>query len=69
MNYQTVLSEATRILKGKLIKNPKLDSEILLSNTLNIEREKLLINLNQEINNEDLKNFNNLIKRRKKKNP
>ena len=47
MNYQTVLSEATRILKGKLIKNPKLDSEILLSNTLNIEREKLLINLNQ----------------------
>ena len=69
MNYQTVLSEATRILKGKLIKNPKLDSEILLSNTLNIEREKLLINLNQEINNEDLKNFNNLIKRRKKKEP
>ena len=69
MNYQTVLSEATRILKGKLIKNPKLDSEILLSNTLNIEREKLLIKLNQEINNEDLKNFNNLIKRTKKKEP
>jgi len=57
MNYQTVLSKATKILKGQLIKNPKLDCEILLSNALKIEREKLLINLNQEINEKDLNNF------------
>jgi len=69
MNCQTVLSKATKILKGQLIKNPKLDCEILLSNALKIEREKLLINLNQEINKKDLNNFNNLIDRRKRKEP
>ena len=69
MNYQTVLSKATKILKNQLIKNPKLDCEILLSNALKIEREKLLINLNQEINEKELNNFNNLINRRKKKEP
>ena len=69
MNCQTVLSKATKILKGQLIKNPKLDCEILLSNVLKIEREKLLINLIEEINEKDLNNFNNLIDRRKKKEP
>ena len=69
MNYQTVLSKATKILKSQLITNPKLDCEILLSNALKIEREKLLINLNQEINEKDLNNFNNLIDRRKRKEP
>ena len=69
MNYQTVLSKATKILKNQLIRNPKLDCEILLSNALKIEREQLLINLNQEINEKDLNNFNNLIDRRKRKEP
>ena len=69
MIYQTVLSKATKILKNQLIRNPKLDCEILLSNALKIEREKLLINLNQEINEKDLNNFNNLIDRRKRKEP
>ena len=46
MNYQSVLSEATKTLKNHLIKNPKLDCEILLSDALKIEREKLLVNLN-----------------------
>ena len=67
MNYQSVLSEATKTLKNHLIKNPKLDCEILLSNALKIEREKLLVNLNQEINGKDLNKFNDLINRRKKK--
>ena len=69
MNYQSVLSEATKTLKNHLIKNPKLDCEILLSNALKIEREKLLVNLNQEINGKDLNKFNDLINRRKKKEP
>jgi len=55
MNYQTVLSKATKILKNQLIRNPKLDCEILLSNALKIDREQLLINLNQEINEKDLR--------------
>ena len=69
MNYQSALSEATKTLKNHLIKNPKLDCEILLSNALKIEREKLLVNLNQEINGKDLNKFNDLINRRKKKEP
>jgi len=69
MNYQTVLSEATKTLGDQLIKNPKLDCEILLSNALKIKREKLLVNLKQEINKKDLNNFYNLINRRKRKEP
>ena len=45
MNYQSVLSEATKTLKNHLIKNPKLDCEILLSDALKIKREKLIIYL------------------------
>ncbi len=69
MNYQTLLFKSAKILGNQLIENPKLDCEILLSNVLKIEREKLLINLIEEINEKDLNNFNNLIDRRKKKEP
>ena len=69
MNYQTVLLNATNILRKQSIENPKLDCEILLSKTLKIEREKLLINLNQTIHEKELSYFNNLINRRKRKEP
>ena len=67
MDYQTVLINASKTLKNNLIKNPKLDCEILLSNVLKIERERLLINLDKKISEKDLSVFNNLITRRKKK--
>ena len=69
MNYNEVLSEAENILKDSFVKNPKLDSEILLSKTLKIKREDLLINLNNNIKNDQKKIFFNLIYRRKKKEP
>ena len=69
MDYQTVLINASKTLKNSLIKNPKLDCEILLSNALKIERERLLINLDKKISEKDLSVFNNLIIRRKKKEP
>ena len=69
MDYQTVLINASKTLKNNLIKNPKLDCEILLSNVLKIERERLLINLDKKISEKDLSVFKNLITTRKKKEP
>ena len=69
MNCSKVISNAAYILKKKLIANPYLDSEILLSKILKITREKLLLNLDKKINNIELIEFNKLIERRKKKEP
>ncbi len=64
-----VISNGAHILKKKLINNPYLDSEILLSKTLKTSREKLLLNLDKEIKNNEIVEFNKLINRRKKKEP
>ena len=68
-NYQTILDEASNLLKNYNIKNPRLDSELLLSNSLNISRENLLLNLNKKINSNECKVFKSLLKRRTKKMP
>ena len=69
MNYNVALNEASNLLKNSSIKNFKLDSEIILSNMLNLSREELLLNLKEKINNKNLKSFKKLILRRKKKEP
>jgi len=69
MNYNTVLNEASKILKVYSIKSPKLDSEIILANVLKLSREQLLLNLNEKISSKDFKLFKKSIKRRKKKEP
>ncbi len=68
-NYKTILEEASNLLKNYNIKNPRLDSELLLSNSLNISRENLLLNLNKKINSYECKTFKSLLKRRTKKMP
>mgnify|MGYP001311346833 CR=1 FL=1 len=69
MNYQSVLTEAENFLKKRDIVNFRLDSELLFSNSLNISRENLLINLNKEIKSFEFKRFKNLLKKRAKKMP
>ena len=69
MNYQTVLLEAEKKLKKKFIKSSKLDSEILLSRVLKIQREKMLVNLSNKISKKKLSHFNKFIDRRKKNEP
>ncbi len=69
MNYNIALNKASKLLKDSSIKSFKLDSEIILSNMLNLSREELLLNLNEELSNKDLKYFKKLIYRRKKKEP
>jgi len=69
MNYIEVLNKSQSELKKYDVKNPFLDSEILLSKALKINRENLLINLHKKINEKERKIFFNYINRRKKKEP
>jgi len=69
MNYQQILCKGSKILKINNIKSFNLDSEILLSSIVGLERERLLLNLEEEID-ENKKNFYfDLIERRKKSEP
>ena len=65
MNYQQILNNGLNQLRIKKLKSPKLDTELLLAKTLNVNREEILLNLNRKINQSDLKNFNYYINLRK----
>ena len=69
MNYQEVLIEGTKILKLNNIKSFNLDSEILLASSLNLDRTRLLLNLNNKIEQKQKNFFFHLINRRKKNEP
>ena len=69
MYIRSVLTNASYFLKKNLIKNPFLDSELLLSNVLKISREELLLSLEKKLNNDDLKKFNLILNKRRKKEP
>ena len=69
MNYQEILERGNRALKTNKIKNPNLDSELILSKVLNKTREQILINFNDFINQKQLQKFNNYLSRRKKNEP
>ena len=69
MNYQEILERGNRALKTNKIKNPNLDSELILSKVLNKTREQILINFNYFINQKQLQKFNNYLSRRKKNEP
>ena len=44
MNIGNILSEAVKVLNNYNVKNPYLDSEILLSQTINRNREFIILN-------------------------
>ena len=69
MNYQEILERGSGTLKANKIKNPNLDSELILSKVLNKTREQILINFNYFINQKQLQKFNNYLSRRKKNEP
>ena len=69
MNIENTLNEAVKILSKFNIKNPLLDSEILLSQAIRKDRKHIILNSQEKINQKNLNNFNNLIKRRKKGEP
>ncbi len=69
MNYLQAIKFGSKILKKSNVYNYNLDSELLLANTLNITREKVLINLQSKISLNDFDYFKRLILRRYKKEP
>ena len=69
MNCQKILKEGSDFLRINNVMSFKLDSELLLSKVLKKNREKILINLNEKIDDRQLNEFNNYLHRRKKKEP
>ncbi len=69
MNYNTVLNQSSDLLRNFSIKSARLDSELLLSSSLKISRENLLLNLNKEIKPNQQKKFQLLLEKRTKKIP
>ena len=69
MNIENTLSEAVKILSKSNIKNPLLDSEILLSKVIRKDRKHIILNSHEKLDQNNLNNFDNLIKRRRKGEP
>lgn len=69
MNYQELLVDASKQLKSYKFNSAKLDAELILSKTLGLSREKILLNLNEKINDKVLESFNYYLKLRKQNKP
>ncbi len=69
MKYYEIINQGSKILKLNKIKSSSLDSEILLSSLLNLDRSRLIINHNSKVSNDEKKFFFNLINRRKNNEP
>ena len=69
MLLSELLKHGSKTLKQKNIHTHLLDSELFLSNLLNTSREKILTLNDQKVSEEIIFNFNELIKKRSKKEP
>ena len=69
MNALEIIKIGSDILKEKNISSHILDSELLLSKTLDRPREKILTNLNERINEKEIKIFKEYLLRRSKNEP
>ena len=69
MKVLEAIKAGSKLLKEKNISTYILDSELLLSKSLNKPREEILINLEQHINKKVLADFNKYLLRRSKKEP
>ena len=69
MKVLEAIKAGSRLLKEKNISTHILDSELLISKSLNKPREEILINLEQNINKKVLEEFNKYLLRRSKKEP
>ncbi len=61
MNIQTAVQKAQLFLKKKNVKNPVLDSQILMSEAIKKEKEFIILNFDKEISNKSFEYFNKLI--------
>ena len=66
MNYFQILKLGSKKLKLNNIDSHIIDSELILSYTLNLPREKILTNLDKNINFKNFKKYKTFIRREKK---
>ncbi len=64
MDINLAISQGSKILRNKYIPNSQLDAEILMAQTINKDRNYILLNFNTFLNKKDLDNFNKLIEER-----
>ena len=69
ISIENILDRGASILKKNNIPNPHLDSEILLSQSINKDKKYIILNSKVILNNKQLDNFKNLINRRKNGEP
>ena len=69
MNYNQILKRGENFLKKNKIKNPYLDTELILSKVVNRTREEILLNTNNKLKNIDIIKFKNYLLRRHQKEP
>ena len=69
MNYIQILKKGENFLKKNKIKNPFLDTELILSKVVNRKREEILLNSNIKLKNTDITKFKNYLFRRYQKEP
>ena len=69
MNYNEILKNGQNLLIKNKIKNPYLDSELILSKVLNRNREQILLNINNKLKNKDIVKFKRFLLRRQHKEP
>ena len=64
MDINLAISQGSKILRDKYIPNSQLDAEILMAQTINKDRNYILLNSNTFLKKNDLDNFNKLIQER-----
>ena len=69
MNILKVLNIGYKLLKSNKINSYKIDTELLLSDSLNVSRENLILDFKQSIHKKKYKNFLLKLHRRKKREP
>ncbi|MDY6967958.1 MAG: peptide chain release factor N(5)-glutamine methyltransferase [Spirochaetota bacterium] len=69
MTISELLKEVVPLLKVAGIENPELDSELIISSILNIQRYKVLIDKDRELSYNNIEKINKLIERRIKGEP
>ena len=69
MEILKLINNGSKQLRDKNINSHKIDSEILLSETLNQSRENILINLDKKVDPKKIKDFYKFIQRRSSKEP
>ena len=69
MNINLAIIKGSEILRSKFVPNYQLDSEILMAEIINKDRNYILLNSNKNLNENDFNNFINLIRMRAQGNP